>query len=211
MQIIAHRGFWLSPLEKNTSIAFTRALEHGFGIETDFRDFNGGLVVSHDLPNRDAMPIGEFINLYAASRNDGLMALNIKADGLGSLVKKMAEDLSLQNYFAFDMSVPDMRRYFSEGIPTFTRLSEYEQIPAFLDKSTGIWLDAFEGEWYDIHVFDNLIKKNKQISIVSSELHGRPRDNLWSFLKTNQLHQNSLISICTDFPLEAQEYFNVKN
>lgn len=211
MQIIAHRGFWLSPMEKNTSIAFTRALENGFGIETDFRDFNGGLVISHDLPKGDAMSIREFINLYAATPNDGLMALNIKADGLGSLVKKMAQDLGLLNYFAFDMSVPDMRRYFSEGIPTFTRLSEYEQTPAFLDKSAGVWLDAFEGEWYDIQVINNLIKKNKQIAIVSSELHGRPRNNLWAFLKANQLHKNSFISICTDFPLEAKEYFNVKN
>ena len=100
----------MHPAEKNTSIAFTRALENGFGIETDFRDLNGDLVVSHGLPRGDAMPIREFVNLYAATRNDGLMALNIKADGLQSLVKKMAEDLGMQNYFAFDMSVPDMRR-----------------------------------------------------------------------------------------------------
>jgi len=209
MQIIAHRGFWLDPSEKNTSIAFTRALENGFGIETDFRDLNGDLVVSHDLPRGDAMPIREFINLYATTRNDGLMALNIKADGLQSLVKKMAEDLGMQKYFAFDMSVPDMRGYFSEGIPTFTRLSEYEQSPAFLNKSTGVWLDAFESEWYDLPIINGLLKKNKQVAIVSPELHGRGHSELWDFMKKNHLQQNPLISLCTDFPLEAKEYFHV--
>lgn len=209
MQIIAHRGFWLNPSEKNTSIAFTRALENGFGIETDFRELNGDLVVSHDLPRGDEMPIGEFLNLYAATPNDGLMALNIKADGLESLVRKMAEDLGMQNYFAFDMSVPDMRGYFSEGIPTFTRLSEYEKTPVFLDKSTGVWLDAFEGEWYDLSTINDLLEKNKQVAIVSSELHGRSHHQLWAFMKKNHLQQNPLISMCTDFPLEAKEYFHV--
>lgn len=209
MQIIAHRGFWLDPSEKNTSIAFARALENGFGIETDFRDLNGELVISHDLPGDDAMPIGDFVSLYATACNDVLMALNIKADGLQSLVKKMVEDSGMENYFVFDMSVPDMRGYFSEGIPTFTRLSEYEQSPAFLDKSTGFWLDAFEGKWYDLPIINSLLEKNKQIVIVSPELHGRTHRELWGFVKKNHLHQNPLISLCTDFPLEAREYFYV--
>ena len=209
MQIIAHRGFWLDPSEKNTSIAFTRALENGFGIETDFRDLNGKLVVSHDLPEDSMMTIDTFVNLYVANCGVGLMALNIKADGLQALVKKLVKDSGMKNYFVFDMSVPDMRGYFSEEIPTFTRLSEYEQSPSFLDKSIGVWLDAFESQWYDIQIINDLLGKNKQVAIVSSELHGYPHHNLWKFLKENQLHQNSLIALCTDFPLDAKEYFNV--
>jgi glycerophosphoryl diester phosphodiesterase len=209
MQIIAHRGFWLDPSEKNTSIAFTRALNNGFGIETDFRDLNGELVVSHDLPGDDAMPIRDFISLYVAAYQEGWMALNIKADGLQLLIKKMVEDSKMHNYFVFDMAVPDMRGYFSEGVPTFTRLSEYEQVPSFLDNSIGVWLDAFEGEWYDRSVIRTLLERNKQVAFVSPELHGRPHHILWNFLKANQFHQNPLILLCTDFPLEAKEYFHV--
>lgn len=209
MQIIAHRGFWLDPSEKNTSIAFARALENGFGIETDFRDLNGELVVSHDLPGDDAIPIREFIKIYTAACKDALMALNIKADGLQVLVRKMVEDAGMQNYFAFDMSVPDMRGYFYEGIPTFTRLSEYEQSASFLDKSAGVWLDSFDGEWYELPVINDLLEKNKQIAIVSPELHGRGHRELWDFIKENHLYKSALISLCTDFPLEAKEYFNV--
>jgi len=201
----------LDSSEKNTSVAFVRALENGFGIETDFRDLNGELVISHDLPSQNSMLFYEFVKIYKARYRMGLMALNIKADGLQFLVKKMVKESGMQNYFAFDMSVPDMRGYFSEGIPTFTRLSEHEQNPSFLDKSAGVWLDAFEGEWYDPLIIKDLLKKNKHVAIVSPELHGRPHQNLWDFLKQNKLHQNSLVSICTDFPLDAKEYFNAQN
>jgi hypothetical protein len=105
------------------------------------------------------------------------------------------------------MSVPDMRGYFSKEIPTFTRLSEYERSPSFLDKSVGVWLDSFESQWYGIQIINDLLEKNKRVAIVSSELHGRNHHTLWNFLKANHLHKNSSISICTDFPLDAKEYF----
>lgn len=208
MQIIAHRGYWLSESEKNTLIAFSRALEHGFGIETDFRDLNGSLVVSHDVPIDGAMKVTEFIDLYKKKSVLAPMALNIKSDGLYSLVKKLIVESGMTNYFVFDMSVPDTRGYLAEQIPVFTRLSEYETAPAFLDESRGVWLDAFESEWYDSTVIKNLLDSNKQIAIVSPELHRRPYLNLWHFLKESNFHQNDLVSLCTDFPLEAKEYFN---
>ena len=37
MKIIAHRGYWLIDDEKNTELAFERALRANFGIETDLR------------------------------------------------------------------------------------------------------------------------------------------------------------------------------
>ena len=46
MKIIAHRGFWIKDSEKNTVKAFERALENGFGIETDLRDYNQKIVAS---------------------------------------------------------------------------------------------------------------------------------------------------------------------
>ncbi|WP_255536823.1 hypothetical protein [Polynucleobacter sp. 86C-FISCH] len=199
----------MNPSEKNTSIAFARAFECGFGIETDFRDLNGRLVVSHDVPGSDALSIEDFITLYKATTNPGLMALNIKADGLQWLVKEMVKASGMKDYFVFDMSVPDMREYFSNGIPVFTRLSEYETPPAFLNASAGVWLDAFENEWYDIQVLNDLLKKKKLVAIVSPELHGRDHNYLWEFLKSNQLFKNPLISLCTDFPMEAKEYFHV--
>lgn len=209
MKIIAHRGYWLNQSEKNTATAFSRALEHGFGIETDFRDLNGQLVISHDMPVDGVMRVEDFINIYINEPVSAPIALNIKSDGLYSLIKEFISKSCMVDYFVFDMSVPDTRGYLAEQIPVFTRLSEYETAPAFLEQSLGVWLDAFESEWYDSGVIRELLDANKQVAIVSPELHRRPHLELWRILKENDFHQNELVSLCTDFPLEAKEYFNV--
>lgn len=209
--IIAHRGYWLTSSEKNTSIAFSRALENGFGIETDFRDLNGELVVSHDMPTVGAMKSSQFINLYQAHPVSAPMALNIKSDGLHGLINDLIAHAKFKSSFVFDMAVPDMRAYLKSHTPTFTRLSEYEQQPAFLDSCTGVWLDAFESEWYDAKTIWSLLDQNKRVAIVSPELHGRPHSHLWGLIKSNNFHRNELISICTDFPMLAKEYFYGQN
>jgi len=207
LNIIAHRGYWLNASEKNTTLAFSRALQHGFGIETDFRDFDGALVVSHDPPSASAMKISELVHLYQSHPVNAPMALNIKSDGLHDLVIDLMQRAKFKNAFVFDMAVPDMRGYINHGIPIFTRLSEYERYPALLECCNGVWLDAFESEWYDKKIITNLLNKDKQVAIVSSELHGRPYTSLWDWIKRNHFHQNPLISICTDFPLQAKEFF----
>ena len=58
MQIISHRGFWKSKNEQNTIISFQRSFENGFGIETDIRDLNGKLVISHDIPQNSSELLG---------------------------------------------------------------------------------------------------------------------------------------------------------
>ncbi|MDR1148515.1 MAG: hypothetical protein LBK66_07780 [Spirochaetaceae bacterium] len=57
MNIIGHRGFWITESEQNTEAAFRRALENGFGIETDFRDCGGNLVISHDPALGGSLPV----------------------------------------------------------------------------------------------------------------------------------------------------------
>ena len=48
--ILAHRGLWFCEEEKNSSNALFKALDLGFGIETDVRDLCGELIISHDPP-----------------------------------------------------------------------------------------------------------------------------------------------------------------
>lgn len=209
INIIAHGGFWIDDFEKNTLVSINRAFEYGFGIETDFRDLNGKLVISHDMPVDGAMSVDEFVDSFKKQPVSAPVAINIKSDGLHNLIKEMIVKTGMSNCFVFDMSVPDTRGYLAEQIPVFTRLSEYETSPVFFEKSHGVWLDAFESEWFDTIVIQNLLDSNKQVAIVSPELHRRPYLKLWNFLKENNLHQNALVSLCTDFPLEAKEYFNV--
>ena len=55
MKILSHRGYWKTAEEKNTATAMHRSFSLGFGTETDVRDYNGKLVISHDIPDSSAI------------------------------------------------------------------------------------------------------------------------------------------------------------
>lgn len=205
MIVLSHRGYWKSAEEKNTAIAFHRSFDLGFGTETDIRDLNQSLVVSHDMPDQSAMLFSRFLEILG-ERNLPL-ALNIKADGLSDALTSALLNHTNKNWFVFDMAIPDMRAYINAGIPVFARLSEVEPSPVWFDQVTGIWLDSFEEEWYDANIIQSLLKQDKKVCVVSSELHGRKHDNLWSMLKPISHYSN--LMICTDLPEQAQQYFGV--
>src|ERR1700744_6344591 len=131
--ILAHRGHWLDPAERNVLAAFERAFRNGYGVELDVRDLDGELVVSHDPPGRDALPLNALVAAYRAHGCAGCLAVNIKADGLEALVADALRDVPASRWFAFDMSVPDMLLYARAGLPFFTRHSDVEPVPALYD------------------------------------------------------------------------------
>lgn len=205
MKIISHRGFWHAPSEKNTKKAFCRSFESGFGTETDVRDRIGNLVISHDLPSGEEISLAALLTLMG--EDPKLLAINIKADGLAKLLSKTMLDYCRSNWFAFDMSIPDMRDHLAVGNPVFARMSEVELNPVWLDQVEGIWLDSFDKTWFDLTIIENLIKKGKQVCVVSSELHSRDQYDLWKMLLP--MAEVGQLILCTDFPLMAKEYFKV--
>jgi len=206
MKIITHRGLWEKPDEQNTIFSFARALESGFGIELDVRDRNSNIVIAHDFPNNNALLFSEFLDRFNHYKlGSHILAINIKSDGLVGEIKRMVEEYELPNYFTFDMSIPEMLRYQKFGLNYFTRLSEYESNPIMTDGSSGIWLDAFENEWYDEEYLNKLVKTVEKVCIVSAELHDREHTNQWSLIK--KLNDQNKFMLCTDKPNEAREYF----
>lgn len=208
MKILAHRGFWRDPSEKNTRIAFERALAKGFGIETDVRDLDGGIVISHDPPFRGAMSFQEFSGLCCKSRGDSTIAINIKSSGLQNLIIKELDQLS-QTSFVFDMSVPDSIGYLKSGIRFFTRRSEYEFGGPLDSYASGIWLDRFDQDLSGEELA-NVLNGGKDICIVSPELHGRDHLASWSIWKDvlSRFGKNiGELMLCTDFPEEAAQHF----
>ena len=209
MDIIAHRGYWKNKAESNTLQAFKRAIDLGFGIETDFRDLNGELVISHNPPNKDsAIQIQQFLDLYANRRGDLTLAINIKSDGLQQLIADFIKAGEIKSYFVFDMSFPDMRLYAQKKIDFYTRMSEFEPPSSLNSEASGIWLDSFEKEWFDIEVVNRCLSEHKKVALVSSELHGREFKQFWHFIKANMWHKNLNIALCTDFPELAREFFH---
>jgi len=207
MKIVAHRGYWLQDQEKNTLAAFQRALEGGFGIETDLRDAGRGVVISHDMPGGGEMTLDAFLTLCARYPAARPLALNIKADGLQAPVAAALAAHGTADAFVFDMAVPDALGYLQRGLPAYTRHSEYESAPSFIERAAGVWLDAFHGEWYDASHIRHWLEQGKQVCIVSPELHRRPHLALWQRLRDAGLQRHTALSLCTDFPQAAKDFF----
>ena len=209
MQILAHRGWWIAAEEKNSKAAFVRAFEAGYGIETDLRDYGGKVVVAHDMPvSPDLMNFESLLELYKATCTNGVLALNIKADGLQALVAEALRRYEVDNVFVFDMAVPDALAYLRTPIKTFTRHSEYEPVPAFYLQAHGVWVDCFVSEWIDAEVIRNHAEAGKAVALVSPELHQRPHEKVWESWR-ECVYSNILL--CTDFPAEADALFNARS
>lgn len=204
MSIIAHRGYWKAEKEKNTKAAFERAFENGFGVETDLRDIKGEIVISHNMPVGDEMTFEELLRLLAG-RNLTL-ALNIKADGQADEINRLLKKYGHTNYFTFDMSIPEMVYQHTAGLDVFTGLSDIAPNPVMLEQAKGVWLDAFYSDWFGKSEILNLLNQGKEVCLVSPDLHKREYKTVWRKYKNL-----SGIMICTDYPDEAEEFFNGKN
>jgi hypothetical protein len=191
---------------KNSINAIKDSLSQGFGLETDIRDCLNNLVISHDLPTTESipLPLAEFSTLTEGQ----LIAWNIKADGLIPLIlRDFNKDLIDHSVF-FDMSIPETLNYKKKGLPYLVRLSEYETLNSLITDSKGVWIDSFHDQWYEINIVESLLKTSKIVILVSPELHGREHISLWQSLKNKGLHKNENFYLCTDYPILAEEYFD---
>jgi len=209
MNILSHRGYWKEESEKNQTEAFERSFSLDFGVETDIRDYKGELVISHDIANENCIKLEVLLELYNTYGNRVPIALNIKSDGLQKKLKKILKEYKVENYFVFDMSVPDGLLYIKNNVKLFTRQSEYEEAPSIYEGSSGVWLDEFKSHWITKEIIQKHISNGKEICIVSPELHKREYKKEWLHYKKieNELCVNNLM-ICTDNPEEAKDFFN---
>ncbi|WP_134682363.1 hypothetical protein [Paracoccus ravus] len=211
--ILAHRGLWSSPEDKNTRAALQAALELGFGLETDLRDSAEQIYVSHDpVSAQGTLTAKELFSDYAALGVTGRLALNVKADGLQRqiIAELHAAGIPISRVFAFDMSVPDALGYLKIGLPTYTRVSEHESAPSFLDSAAGVWVDNFLGDFPQIAAARRYLDAGHRVALVSPELHGRPHKPLWQAVRDASLHRHPAFEICTDFPNDACVFFEVE-
>ena len=209
IEIIAHRGLWGAALKKNSISAIKAAFKAGFGLETDVRDLNGELVISHDIPkiSDEILLLEDLLELHGSMSPDLTLALNIKSDGLSLALKDKLWHLT-KNYFVFDMSVPDTLSYRANGLNFYTRQSEYELNPPVYDDAIGIWMDEFHGPWITEEIVERHHRHGKSVAIVSPELHGRSFENEWKNYKriSNEMSGGKIL-LCTDYPIEARRYF----
>ena len=217
MQIIAHRGYWTTPAQKNTAEAFIHAFSNGLGTETDFRDAFGSnadnLVISHDPPQPGAFSVRKFLELYKEYDGSLPLAVNIKADGLVKLIPQLMKEFGVKKYFPFDMSVADMVTWHEAGAPYFIRHSEYERepwvaSPKLYAAATGVWLDPFHEDSLGAAAAQKHLENGKQVCFVSPELHKRDTvADVWSGLRGTKVAQSDKFYLCTDIPGAALDFF----
>jgi glycerophosphoryl diester phosphodiesterase len=209
MIILSHRGYWKSDSEKNTIPAFIRSFENGYGTETDIRDSNGILVISHDMPDGTEITVESFFEIYKQYTSEPTLALNIKADGMQAELDRLLRKFEINNYFVFDMAVPDGLLYCRKKLKTFTRQSEYEMIPSYYQLANGIWLDEFDSHWITDEIINHHLDSGKEVCIVSPDLHRRDYHQEWAHYKNLEtIIGKDRLMLCTDFPDRAQEFFN---
>ena len=210
-KILAHRGYWTDVTEQNTIAALHRALSNGFGIETDLRDFDGELIISHDPPRSTSkMHCVELFHLVAVNKFRGRLALNIKSDGLQNFIVEVQKKFPsvADQFFVFDMSVPDMLGYERLGIQFYSRISDIEPSISLQDKAKGVWVDNFSGDFEQIEAAIDLLRSDLTVAVVSPELHGRDYMPFWHTVKKAGLHLHANFEICTDHPFEAWQFFS---
>jgi glycerophosphoryl diester phosphodiesterase len=208
VKILSHRGYWKQALEKNSRTAFLRSFNSGFGTETDVRDSNGKLVISHDPAIGTEMSFIEFLSLCPKNIT---LALNIKSDGLARQIKEELSKYPSIDYFVFDMSIPDMRSHLLQRNSVFARVSEFESNPPWLSECDGVWLDSFEELWFDRADIDYFLMLGKRVCVVSPELHRRDYMPTWNMIKIVSEYKNQdRLFLCTDFPEDAKKFFEDK-
>ena len=206
---ISHRGFWLAPDEQNTEIAFRRSLQAGFGIETDLQFRDGEIVIAHDVAQPAHMTLEAFFDLYNRCETRPALALNIKADGLQDHLARLLDQFEIDNYFVFDMSVPELLRYRARKTRYFTRISEYETEAVGIEEADGVWLDQFHDDWVGPATIERWSKGGKRLCMVSPELHRRDPAQAWAAYRDipDAVAQTPIL-LCTDLPSRARDFFS---
>lgn len=206
MRIISHRGYWKTVEEKNAMTAFERSFSAGYGTETDLRDLNGELVVSHDPAREGCITARQLFDVHAAHDTKLPLALNIKADGLQAMLADELERAQPGEVFVFDMSIPDTLQWLRQGVPVYVRHSDVEPEPLLYDEAAGVWLDAFKSDWWGVDVVHRHVDAGKTVCIVSPDLHRREHRAVWDLLAADAaISASDQVVLCTDFPDDAKE------
>ena len=223
IDILAHRANVdrPDPAAENTLAATRRALELGFGLETDLRkDAQNRFYIAHDLqpwsPQNDFVQFARLFREYS----DRTIAMNVKELGYEAELIKLQHDGYLGNrsfYFDFELlepRTPGQAQRRMRQLPggshaaMAARLSDrgepLEQclsIPAAV-----VWADEFDSPWLTPEHVQAVHQAGRLFYVISPELHGF--DDATRLRRWQQFKAWGIDGLCTDYALSAREFFS---
>ena len=222
IEILAHRAnvHGPKPAQENSLTATRRALEMGFGIETDLRrDARGRFYIAHDpQPWSEVNDFKQFAALFREFP-ECVIAMNVKELGYEEDLIKLQNsgDLGKKTfYFDFELLEPKTPgsaqrriRGLQGGGQTViaSRLSDRSEpmeqclsIPAQI-----VWADEFDSLWLERKAVEQIHASGRKFYAISPELHGfseAERLRRWREFK-----DWGVDGLCTDYALSAREFF----
>ena len=163
-----------------------------FGLEIDIRDYNGILVLSHDLPNEKCTSFEKFLE---SVNPNTMLLINVKSTDIQQNLQEILTKYKIENYFTFDWTIPDLLLAVKNNLICAFRVSEYEK--EIIPGCAWVWVDSFDSIWYDEKYLRNLKTTGLKIALVSPELHDRDSE----LERIRKIIKNIDVDvICTDVP-----------
>ncbi|MBI3878948.1 MAG: hypothetical protein HY301_02660 [Verrucomicrobia bacterium] len=222
MVIMAHRANLTGPksVAENSPAACAKAMELGFGLETDLRrDASGGFYISHDPAPRTAANALETYSEIFAKHPSAELAINVKELGYeASLIEVMNSGRLGARSFYFDQELlepatPGAAQRKLKSLPggacvrVAARLSDRHEplaqclaIPAEI-----VWADEFDSLWLTAAEVRAVHAAGRKFYVISPEIHGfdvATMKRRWADFKAWNID-----GLCTDCALAAQQFF----
>jgi glycerophosphoryl diester phosphodiesterase len=213
VRILAHRGNvdGPEPARENGLALVQKALERGFGIETDVRYAAGkGFYISHDpaAPSADSA-LAAHCGLWRR-HPEAVIALNVKELGKERALLEALNALRVvPQLFLFDMELIEKQagetarlyRRFDAAVTIAARVSDRDEPlerALAIEVASVAWLDEFDGPWATADAVGRLKAAGKAVYAVSPELHGRPIEA--AEMRWRDFAAWGVDGICTDWP-----------
>lgn len=162
--IVAHRINTLEDLQ---------ALPVDQGIEFDVRDSNGKCIVQHD-----AFLDGVSFETFLQAVGQRFLIVNIKSEGIESVVLSCLQEYNCNNFFLLDCSYPKLVQLSNQKERRLAvRFSEYESIESVLalkDRVEWVWIDCFTKLAFTGETVKMLKQSGMKLCLVSPELQQQP-------------------------------------
>ncbi len=168
MKLIAHR---------RNSLELLEATPRHLGVEMDVRIHQGRVVVAHD-PHEDGPAAADWLDRY----EHGTLIVNVKAEGVETLLLGMLAARGLEDFFLLDLSMPRLIQTVLAGESRVAvRVSEYERIQTALalqGLARWVWVDGFHGLSISAGALRELQDAGYRACLVSPELQGHDDEEL---------------------------------